>query len=220
MANGRSSKRQRDRDGTAFVALPTVVLDSEAYLGLGHPAKALLIELARQLGTDNNGRLLATEKVLRARGWSSNDVITRALKELLSAGLLYQTVKGQRPSKASWYAVTWRGLADLTEYDAGAGQAFQRSAYLHTKISHRENAALKPPGGVEKAKIAPGDGVESGPTTPEDGAVRGVFGTSSTPPDGDHLDKPSTQRSKAKQCTGAWNAGSPSNDHGDKMEAA
>jgi len=190
MANGRSSRRQRDtqRDGTAFVALPTVVLDSQAYLSLGHPAKALLVELARQLGRDNNGRLLATTKVLEGRGWRSNDVITRALRELMDAGLIHQTVKGQRPHRASWFAVTWYTLADLTGYDTGAASAFQRGAYLNSRISHREIKGLTPSPGVERPTIAPGDGVEAQAFAPGDGAIRGVFGTSSTPGDGDHLD--------------------------------
>lgn len=167
MANGRSGKRRdTQRDGTAFVALPTLVLDSAAYLSLGHPAKALLVELARQLGRDNNGRLLATTKVLESRGWRSNDVVTRALRELIDAGLIHQTVKGQRPHRASWFAVTWYALANLRGYDAGAAIAFQRGAYLTRTIAHRKIEGLTPFGGVEKPTIAPSPGVGASTIAP------------------------------------------------------
>lgn len=208
MSNGRSSRRQRDtqRDGTGFVALPTLVLDSAAYLGLSHPAKALLIELARQLGRDNNGRLLATTKVLGPRGWRSNDVITRAIRELLAAGLIFQTAQGQRPHRASWFAVTWYALAPLDGYDTGTAKAFQRGAYL---ISHRENASLTPSRGVVRPTIAPGDGVGTKTYAPGDGAIRGVFGTSSTPGDGDHLDIAIRTRSKASDVSGRKEGDTP-----------
>ena len=46
MANGRNKLRRGDagRDAGGFVALPWAVLDSPAYSGLSHPAKALLLE--------------------------------------------------------------------------------------------------------------------------------------------------------------------------------
>ena len=60
MANGRNAGRKGDsgRDPGAFVALPWSVLDSPAYARLSHPARSLLLEVARQFVRDNNGRLL------------------------------------------------------------------------------------------------------------------------------------------------------------------
>ena len=62
MANGRNKLRRGDagRDAGGFVALPWAVLDSPAYSRLSHPAKALLLEFARQFVRDNNGRLLCS----------------------------------------------------------------------------------------------------------------------------------------------------------------
>jgi hypothetical protein len=117
------------RDGTRFALLPHVVLDSRAYLGLSAPAKALLVEMARQFHGHNNGALLCSRSKLAPRGWTSNDTLTRAKKELLNAGLLFETVAGQRPNKASWYALTWLNLDRLDGYDAGAAHLFQRGAY-------------------------------------------------------------------------------------------
>lgn len=118
------------RDPGGFIAIPWSVLDSPAYLGLSHPAKALLLELARQFHGDDNGRMLLSRKYLAARGWKSADVIQRAKNELMEAGLIYETVMGMRPNKAAWYAVTWLSLDRLDGFDPGATAGFQRGAYL------------------------------------------------------------------------------------------
>ena len=212
MANGRNKLRRGDagRDAGGFVALPWVVLDSPAYSGLSHPAKALLLEFARQFVRDNNGRLLCSMTYLGPRGWKSNDVITRAVRELVAAGFVHQTAQGHRPSKASWYAVTWRALDRHPGYDVGTMESFQRGAYRLWVAAQRpteiapptpspgaeKNASLTPSPGVERASRAPSPGVGALPTAPSPGAVEGGFGTFSTPGDGDHLEKPSTaQRS-------------------------
>jgi hypothetical protein len=117
------------REPGGFVALPWSVLDSAAYQGLSHPAKALLLEVARQYHSDDNGRMLLSSRHLAPRGWRSPEVITRAKRELLEAGLIFETVKGARPNKASWYAVTWQTLDRHPGYEAGAEAAFVRGAY-------------------------------------------------------------------------------------------
>jgi hypothetical protein len=127
----RQTRKKRDtsRDPGGFVALPWTVLDCPAYGRLSHPARSLLIEFARQIGNDNNGRLLASSSYLGKRGWHSDDVISRAKRQLLNEGFIYETVKGHRPNRASWYAVTWRTLDRLPGYDAGAEAGFERGAY-------------------------------------------------------------------------------------------
>lgn len=131
MANGRNSRKKIDtgRDNGGFIALPWSVIDCPAYTNLSHPARSLLIEIARQYVRDNNGRLLASASYLGKRGWNSSDVISRAKRELIDAGFIYETVKGHRPNKASWYAVTWYSLDKLDGYDSGAARGFIRSAY-------------------------------------------------------------------------------------------
>src|SRR5690606_10298307 len=127
----RNRKRaaQFKREPGGFVALPWSVLDSPAYQQLSHPAKALLLEVARQYHQDDNGRMLLSSRYLAPRGWRSPEVITRAKRELLDAGFIFETVKGHRPNKASWYAITWVSLDPHPDYDAGAQQAFVRGAY-------------------------------------------------------------------------------------------
>lgn len=190
MANGRNkgSKGDSGRDSGGFVALPWTVLDCPAYARLSHPARALLFEFARQFVRDNNGRLLASAAYLSKRGWKSADVITRAKRELLDAGFIFETVKGHRPNRASWYAVTWRTLDKLPGYDAGTAQCFERGAYQKAAPLKK---SLTPSHGVEMASIAPSRGAGSMPPTPSHGAIRATFDHLSTPSHGNHLEMPS-----------------------------
>jgi hypothetical protein len=188
MAN-RRRKGNSGRDAGGFVALPWSVLDCAAYARLSHPARSLLWEFARQYVRDNNGRLLASAAHLGPRGWKSVDVITRAKRELLEAGFIFETVKGQRPNRASWYAITWQALDKLPGFDAGAALGFERSAY-QTNMPIK-NAPLRPSHGVERPPIAPSHGVGREATTPSHGAIRPTFDHISTPSHGDHLEKPS-----------------------------
>lgn len=137
---GKRKGSRVSRDAGGFVAIPWVVLDSPAYRALSHPAKSLLMEIARQYHGDDNGRMIVTLAYLSPRGWSSNDTINRAKNELLEANLIYETAKGRRPNKASWYAVTWAALDELDGYDSGARAGFVRSAYRDAKLNalHRE----------------------------------------------------------------------------------
>lgn len=191
MGTDRSNRNKggSGRDGGGFAALPWSVLDCPAYARLSHPARSLLVEIARQFVRDNNGRLLASAAYLSSRGWTSNDVITRAKRELLDAGFIFETVKGQRPNKASWYAVTWQALDKINGYDAGVLAAFERGAYRNTQPL--KIAVLKPSHGVESAPIAPSRGVGSVSTAPSHGAIRTVLAPVSTPSRGDHLEIPS-----------------------------
>ncbi|QJW84358.1 hypothetical protein HK414_12975 [Ramlibacter terrae] len=112
-----------------FIMLPHVVLDSPAYRGLTVHARALMIDLARQYMGANNGTLLCSRNKMQELGWTSNDMLTKAKRELLDARLLFQTVQGQRPNKASWYALTWFALARNDSYDAGTVETFRRGMY-------------------------------------------------------------------------------------------
>jgi len=189
MANGRNSMGRKDdgRDGTGFIAMPWVVMDCPAYISLSHPARSLLWEFARQFVRDNNGRLLASKAYLAKRGWTSADVIHRAKKELIAKSFIFETVKGQRPNKASWYALTWRNLDKLPGYDYGAASSFERSAYK--KNQHlTTNAALYPPGRAKKANITPPHGVVTTTANLGNGTIKPIFDLAPIPVDGNHLE--------------------------------
>ena len=168
----------RNRDSGGFMAIPWKVIDSAAYQGLSHPAKALLFEIARQYVRDNNGRLLASRAYLKPRGWNSADTISRALRELVKAGLIHQTVQGHRPNKASWYAVTWRTLDRIEGYDPGAAQSFERSSYEKTSL---KNACLSPSAGLKAHEIRPAGGLAATSIRPPKGTNHAISGNYSGP---------------------------------------
>lgn len=176
------------RDAGGFVAMPWSVLDSEAYRSLSHPAKSLLIEFARQFVRDNNGRLLASTKYLKNRGWNSADVIHRAKCELLEAGLIYETVKGHRPNKASWYAITWQNLDKDSRYDAGAWEGWRHVRSGYKKLT------LIPHHGTGRHSIEPADGIISTHTIPSGGSIKPSNRYTSIPVGGNHLEIPSNLR--------------------------
>ena len=171
MANGRDPEGKRvdtDRVSGGFSPIPWSVLDSQAFLSLSHPARSLLLEIARQDTRSSNGRLILSSRHLRTRGWKSNDTICRAKSELLRAGLIYETVKGHRPNKAAWYAVTWYKLYPHKDFDAGAVEGFKLGAYSDAYL---KNTGLKPSRGAISTPIAPPSGSRERVVAPKDGAV-------------------------------------------------
>lgn len=193
MGRDRNQRANRGgRDGGPFIALPWVVLDSIAYSTLSHPARSLLIEIARQLGRDNNGRLLTSAKHLSKRGWKSSDVIQRAKKELIEKGFIFETVKGHRPNKASWYAVTWHTLDKHPGYDAGTMEAWRDAKGGYAKMNNLKITKIIPSQGISKSITAPFNGVATAMSSPPDGAIKGSFIHHPTPSNGNHLDMPST----------------------------
>ena len=84
-------------------------MESPNYCKLSHTGVRMLIELGKQLNGRNNGDLCATSRTLRARGWPSNETITRALLELEYFGFIVRTRQGGL-NKCSLFAVTWRGI--------------------------------------------------------------------------------------------------------------
>lgn len=223
-------KASTTRDSGGFIALPWTVLDCPAYGRLSVHARALLLEVARQYVRDNNGRLLLTRDYMATRGWKSCDMLDKCKRELLDAGFIFETVKGQRPNKASWYAVTWQTLDLNPGYDAGAVEGFKRGAYrdadplpkpkptreeLYRKWDTAEkNVVLNPPRGTGSPSIAPPHGTENPATVPPHGAMKASFAPLSVPPHGHHLDKPSTGVRKGVQ----GSAGNTGNHDGNKLE--
>ncbi len=194
----KRGKGNSGRDAGGFVALPWSVLDSANYARLSHPARALLLEFARQFVRDNNGRLLASGAYLAKRGWKSAGVIVRAKRDLLEGGFIHEMVKGQRPNKASWYAVTWQALDKLSGYDAGAAESFRRGAYHD--FGSEKNASLTPSGAGRRARIVPSNGVKRASLASPNGAIRDNFCHSSTASNGDHLEVPSAGNELAGPC--------------------
>lgn len=158
------------RDSGGFVALPFAVLDSPNYQALSTNARSLLLEVARQYKSDNNGKLLLSRAYLAKRGWNSSDMISKGKKELLNGGFIYETVMGHRPNKASWYAVTWLSLDRHKGYDQGAAEGFKRGTYAET--SSLQIKTLKPPYGASNENIVPLCGLSDKHVRPPHGPIQ------------------------------------------------
>ncbi|MFC3146443.1 hypothetical protein [Piscinibacterium candidicorallinum] len=136
--DGMRGKRARGRrsncDGPTFIMLPHVVVESPGYRELTHAARSLLVDLARQFNGKNNGELVACAKALKPLGWTSNQTVSRCLKQLQEVGLIQETRKGAKPNLASLFALTWLDLDYSPKMDIERG-AFRRSAYRHYRQS-------------------------------------------------------------------------------------
>ena len=173
-------------------------------LGLG-------MQVARQFTRDNNGWLLLSRAHMAGRGWNSSDMLTKAKRELLDAGFIFETVKGQRPNKAARYAVTWRALDRHPGYEAGTAEAFQRGAYRLKEPAQNalpvpphgteKNASLVPPHGHIDRPIVPPHGTEKALPVPPHGTIRGAFGALSVPPHG-HLSREPSTAKRSEGCSG------------------
>lgn len=117
------------RDGGAFLSMPLAVLNSRAYIEASPHARMLLIDLFAQYRGDNNGDLSACWKFMKPRGWRSEATLAKAKRELIDLGLIAETRKGARPSKASLYAVTWCALDHCGGKLDMSPQSFPRGAY-------------------------------------------------------------------------------------------
>ena len=123
-------KNARDKcDSGTFIKLPLCVLNGVAYLGLSSHARMLLFDLAAQYRGDNNGDLCAAFSKMKLRGWKSTHTLLAAKLELIEAGLLVETRKGSRPSKASLYGLTWYAMDDCGGKLDISAQSFPRGAY-------------------------------------------------------------------------------------------
>ena len=109
MAKGYKQGKRR-RGLPPFAAFPREVLNHPNFAALSVRAKALLFPITEQYKGWNNGDLCATLSVLRKHGWTSNDQLRKALKELLEAGFLIQTRQGRRPNVPSLYAISWEPI--------------------------------------------------------------------------------------------------------------
>ncbi len=111
-ASRRSKEPRKTSTKHPYAAIEHRVIDSPAYADLTFSARAILIQLARQLTKpNNNGKLQAAHSYLQQYGFSDNTV-TRSIAELIEHGFVFRTRSGGFHQGAAQYAVTWLPLAD------------------------------------------------------------------------------------------------------------
>ena len=94
-----------------YAAIEWRVIDSPAYADLTFSARALLVQIVRQLTKTNNGHLQATFSDLERFGFSVN-TLSRATHELITHGFIYKTKSGGFHQGAAQFAVTWLSVTN------------------------------------------------------------------------------------------------------------
>lgn len=93
-----------------FVQIPSEVLNSAAYKDLSYSARAILVEMLHFYRGNNNGSIYIAAKTVINRGLSKN-TMTKAVKELIAHGFIYQTRRGGSLSGVcSLFAITWKPI--------------------------------------------------------------------------------------------------------------
>lgn len=106
----RDRRKHKGRaDSGGYFGIPHRVLHSVNYRALSAHAIKLLIDVGGQFRGNNNGDLSAAWRIMQPRGWKSRDTLCRALRELLSRGMIEKTRQGGL-NRCSLYAITWRAI--------------------------------------------------------------------------------------------------------------
>lgn len=113
MAQDKRARHKGRKGNAPFLHIPHDVINSEAYQQLDGWAVRLLVDVAGQFKGFNNGDLNAAWSQMSKRGWRSKGTLHKALKALLSAGLIEQTRQGGK-NRCSLYAVTWRSIDECS----------------------------------------------------------------------------------------------------------
>ena len=184
-------KKAPERAEGSFCVLPHRILDSRAYLGLNFAAKALLMDLVRQLNGYNNGHLQLTTTWLRPRGWSSSDTINKSTKELIDSFLVIKTRQGGLNIGPSQFAVTWLPISnfhglEINERDYDRGKWTQKEPLPPTKP--------KKPLVQNTDQATPTSGYAEAPTNPLIGSETGSSNEFTAPHTGNNVYIPSTAR--------------------------
>lgn len=97
------------RTGHHYSQLIHAYFESAEYACLSPRAVKALIDVYCQYRGGNNGDLVATISVMRARGWKSKDQLAKAIAELVERGWLMVTRQGGR-NIPTLYAVTFLAI--------------------------------------------------------------------------------------------------------------
>ena len=134
MEQTKQSTNKKKKVGKAYqyIQLYYYILNCPAYRSLSHPARSLLIDIAKQYNGNNNGDLCTTMSILKPLGWRSHDVVDRAKAELLERGFIQETRKGKRPNIASLYAITWQPLNPMDKLEVSPND-YKPKAFMYYK---------------------------------------------------------------------------------------
>jgi hypothetical protein len=205
-AEARRKAAKAGRDAGSFIPWLQPVQLSPGWRRCGHTGRSLLMDVVH---SGVNGKLVAADAYLKPLGWTSREVIARALKDLIECGLLVETRKGARPNRAAWYAVTWLDLKHTEGLDIDP-KKFKRGGYLTPEKQAATPDRARTSKATKARKVAakclkagylpvPSDGHLLGvactvprsidqPVRPSNGAMEPDSGTFNQPSDGPYLE--------------------------------
>lgn len=128
-SNGKRSKKILEKVRGGYAPVPFSVIDSEAFKGLSHYARSMLMMVCRQFNGKNNGHYQLTHKWLAGYGFTSRPMNVKAKEELIARGLIQQTKSGGMRKGAKFYAVTWLPISNNQGLDILAVTGFKLGAY-------------------------------------------------------------------------------------------
>ena len=111
MARRKRNYNAERGEAGGFVSFYHCVLKSQAMQSLSAHSTKLLVDLLSQYKGQNNGDLCATFSMMQQRGWHSTGTLSRAIKELINAGLVEISRQGGR-HQCSLYAFTFYAVDD------------------------------------------------------------------------------------------------------------
>lgn len=110
MKSKNRNQKGRQIKGT-FLPLTAPLLNHSDFKNLSPRAMKLLIDIGAPYNGHNNGDLSSAMKLMKCRGWKSNDQLHKAKQELLKKNLIMVTRQGGR-KLATLYALTWIRIDD------------------------------------------------------------------------------------------------------------
>jgi hypothetical protein len=136
----KDAKEKRPAGG--FVPFPYVVLRGQSFARLSANAIKLLVCLMAQYRGKNNGDLSIAWKLMKYRGWKSEETLNRAKEELLMTEFIAVTRRGARPNKAALYGITFFALDEHPKLEVTA-HGFPRGAWDKDKLSIIDTKKVK-----------------------------------------------------------------------------
>lgn len=179
------SRRKKPVESVAgsYTPIPHAVLDSTAFAGASHRAKALLFELLRQHTGRNNGHFQLTTTWLKTRGWRSADAIQKGKNELLQRKLIAKTRFGGLTVGPDWYALTWLPITDYAGLDIKVGTYHPGEwQFLDAPPPMKKRGGSSGP----RNGAIPPHGIGEAPAVPAHGTIEADFHRLPIPPHGNN----------------------------------
>jgi hypothetical protein len=106
------SKKRKSKGITykGYLHLPAAMTAHQDFIELSAHGVSLLIDVAQQYNGYNNGDLCASMSIMKQRGWTSNDTLSKRLKELVGRGWILKSRTGGLGMGPDLYAITWQPI--------------------------------------------------------------------------------------------------------------